>query len=139
MADIPMPKMGDGMEEGTITAWLKQEGDSVKSGDAIAEVETDKANVEIAAYETGILTKILVQVGETVPVGASIGIIGNGSAAANGNGAKPSTEAKAAPVEPKAAPAPEKQQSVPTAPTVTPEPAAETEREHVRASPLARA
>ena len=55
MAEIRMPKMGDGMEEGTINAWLKKVGDMVKSGDPIAEVESDKANVEITTYETGIL------------------------------------------------------------------------------------
>jgi pyruvate dehydrogenase E2 component (dihydrolipoamide acetyltransferase) len=85
MAEITMPKMGDGMEEGTINTWLKKEGDHVNAGDAIAEVETDKASVEIAAYETGILSKITVQVGETVPVGAVIGMIG-GAAAGAGNG-----------------------------------------------------
>lgn len=72
---IPMPKMGDGMEEGTINSWLIKEGGQVKAGDAIAEIETDKANVEIATYETGILTKIIVQVGQTVPVGEAIAVI----------------------------------------------------------------
>src|SRR5579859_3379473 len=85
MAEIRMPKMGDGMEEGTINAWLKHEGDMVKAGDPIAEVETDKANVEISAYESGILTRILVQVGETVPVGAVIAQVG-GSAVASDAG-----------------------------------------------------
>jgi len=80
MAEITMPKMGDGMEEGTINAWLKKEGDQVKSGEAIAEIETDKASVEITAYETGILSKIIVQQGQTVPVGAVIGVIGSPSA-----------------------------------------------------------
>ena len=80
MAEITMPKMGDGMEEGTINAWLKTEGELVKAGDAIAEIETDKANVEIAAYETGVLSKIMVQVGQTVPVGAIIGMIGGDAA-----------------------------------------------------------
>ncbi len=79
MAEITMPKMGDGMEEGTINAWLKKEGELVTAGDAIAEIETDKANVEIAAYETGVLSKITVQVGQTVPVGAVIGMIGDAS------------------------------------------------------------
>ena len=80
MAEITMPKMGDGMEEGTINAWLKKEGELVTAGDAIAEIETDKANVEIAAYETGVLSKISVQVGQTVPVGAVIGMIGDAAA-----------------------------------------------------------
>lgn len=82
MAEITMPKMGDGMEEGTINAWLKKEGDQVKSGEPIAEIETDKASVEISAYETGIITKIIVQQGQTVPIGAVIAIIGEPSAKA---------------------------------------------------------
>ncbi len=77
MAEVRMPKMGDGMEEGTINVWLKQEGDQVKEGEPIAEIETDKANVEISAYETGILSKIIVQVGETVAVGEVIARIGD--------------------------------------------------------------
>ena len=89
MAEIHMPKMGDGMEAGTINAWLKKEGDLVKEGESIADVETDKANVEIAAYETGILTKIIVQVGQTVPVGDVIGVIGEPSQATNGKAAAP--------------------------------------------------
>jgi len=133
MADIPMPKMGDGMEEGTITAWLKKEGDTVASGEAIAEVETDKANVEIAAYEAGTLTKILVQVGETVPVGASIGIIGSGSAPAKtGNGKKATAEAKPAPVV----------EATPPVTTPVAEPVAAPisgpQGERVKSSPLAR-
>src|SRR5579862_3253014 len=83
MADIRMPKMGDGMEEGTINAWLKREGEMVKVGEPIAEVETDKANVEISAYESGVLTRIVVQVGETVPVGAVIAQVGGVSSASD--------------------------------------------------------
>ena len=75
MAEISMPTLGYGMEEGTVSAWFKKEGDAVTEGDAIVEVETDKAVVEIGALETGTLTKILVQVGETVLVGVCIGII----------------------------------------------------------------
>ena len=84
MAEIRMPKMGDGMEEGTITAWFKKEGDMVAKDEPIADVETDKANVEITTYETGILSKILVQVGETVPVGGVIALIGEGTTTTNG-------------------------------------------------------
>ena len=92
MAEIRMPKMGDGMEEGTINSWFKKEGDQIKEGEAIAEVETDKANVEIASYETGTLTKIIVQPGQTVPVGEIIAIIGSLNAAAGGNGAATATQ-----------------------------------------------
>ncbi len=90
MAEVRMPKMGDGMEEGTINRWLKQEGDQITSGEPIAEVETDKANVEIIAYETGPLTKILIAVGQTVPVEEVIAIIGQASSkAVQVNGIQP--------------------------------------------------
>ena len=93
MAEIRMPKMGDGMEEGTINSWLKQVGDQIKEGEVIAEIETDKANVEISAYETGVLTEIVVNPGETVPVGTVIAMIGsalsNGSNGASAKGATP--------------------------------------------------
>ncbi|MDE2126230.1 MAG: 2-oxo acid dehydrogenase subunit E2 [Armatimonadetes bacterium] len=72
MADILMPKMGDGMQEGTILKWLKHEGDSVTQGESIAEIETDKANVEIPAEETGVLGRIVVTVGQIAAVGATI-------------------------------------------------------------------
>jgi pyruvate dehydrogenase E2 component (dihydrolipoamide acetyltransferase) len=134
MADIRMPKMGDGMEEGTITVWLKKEGDMVTSGEPIAEVETDKANVEIAAYETGILTKILVQVGETVPVNEPIAIIGGGSAPAKaGNGAKAAADAKPAPVAETKAPPVVKAAATPAA-----APISGPQGERVKSSPLAR-
>ena len=134
MAEIRMPKMGDGMEEGTINVWLIKEGDTINNGDPIAEVETDKANVEIAAYETGIVSKIVVQVGETVPVGEVIAIIGGGSApATTGNGAKAAAEAKPAPtVEAKAPPV------VETTPEPAPTPITGPQGERVKSSPLAR-
>src|SRR5688500_8831984 len=86
MAEVRMPKMGDGMEEGTLLRWLKREGDQVSINESIAEIETDKANVEMPAEESGTLTKILVDEGQTVPVGAvlaHIGVVaGNGGKAA---------------------------------------------------------
>lgn len=77
MAEVRMPKMGDGMEEGTILRWLKREGDRVELEEAIAEVETDKANVEIPAEEAGVLARITAAEGETVPVGGVIAYIGD--------------------------------------------------------------
>jgi len=71
-----MPKMGDGMEEGTLLRWIKKEGDSVAVNDEIAEIETDKANVPVPAEDAGTLTRIVVQEGQTVPVGAVIAYIG---------------------------------------------------------------
>ena len=64
------------MEEGTIGRWLKQEGDSIKEGDVLAEIETDKATMEFQAYADGTLLKILVGDGETVALGAPIALIG---------------------------------------------------------------
>jgi pyruvate dehydrogenase E2 component (dihydrolipoamide acetyltransferase) len=76
MKTVEMPKMGDTMEEGKILHWIKQEGDSVKKGESLAEVETDKVNIEIEAFASGILRKILVSEGESAPIGASIAYIG---------------------------------------------------------------
>ncbi len=71
-----MPKMGDGMEEGTLLKWLKSEGDEVAEGDAIAEIETDKVSLEIEATESGTLARLLVGEGDVVPIGQPIAQIG---------------------------------------------------------------
>ena len=71
-----MPKMGDTMEEGKILRWIKHEGDAVQKGEALAEIETEKVNIEAEAFASGVLRKILAQEGETVPVGAPIALIG---------------------------------------------------------------
>src|SRR5712692_2505576 len=76
MKKVEMPKMGDSMEEGKILHWIKKEGDAVKKGEMLAEVETDKVNIEIEAFASGILRKILVQEGASAPVGADIALIG---------------------------------------------------------------
>ncbi|PTB94835.1 pyruvate dehydrogenase complex dihydrolipoamide acetyltransferase [Marivirga lumbricoides] len=73
---ITMPKMSDTMEEGTIASWLKKEGDKVESGDILAEVETDKATMELEAYEDGILLHIGVAEGDAVPVDGVIAVVG---------------------------------------------------------------
>ena len=80
-----MPKMGDGMAEGTLLSWKKQDGDEVRAGDIIAEIETDKSNVEIEAEDTGIL-RTKTPAGQTVPVGTVIAVIGDGKSNGNGNG-----------------------------------------------------
>ena len=72
---VMMPKLSDAMETGKVIQWLKKEGDPVKGGDIIAEIETDKANVELEAFGSGVLRKILVEPGGQVPVGELIGII----------------------------------------------------------------
>src|SRR5262249_41171983 len=75
MAEVNMPRLSDTMREGTITRWLKKPGDPVKRGDILAEVETDKANMEVEAYDSGLLERILVQEGETAPIGQVIAVI----------------------------------------------------------------
>lgn len=112
--------MGDSMEEGTIVRWLKNEGDQVGEQEPVAEIATEKANIEIPATDAGVLTQILVQANETVPVGTPIAIIGNGKATAAAKPAEAKAEAKPAveakpeekPVEArKAEPAPQEQQA----------------------------
>ncbi|MFW6223953.1 MAG: biotin/lipoyl-containing protein, partial [Spirochaetota bacterium] len=78
MADaVIMPKAGMAMEEGQIIRWLKQEGDSVETGEAILEIETDKVAMEVEAERSGVLLKITRGEGETVPVTETIGYIGD--------------------------------------------------------------
>src|SRR5581483_5736325 len=73
--EIVMPRLSDTMEEGTVARWLKREGDAVKKGEPILEVETDKATMELPAYSDGVLARILVREGATVPLGAPIGML----------------------------------------------------------------
>ena len=73
--DVIMPQMGFDMREGTVVNWLKAEGDDVERGEAIAEIETDKATVELEAFTNGTLGRIYVEAGTTVPVGDVIAVI----------------------------------------------------------------
>ncbi|HYH84929.1 MAG TPA: pyruvate dehydrogenase complex dihydrolipoamide acetyltransferase [Pyrinomonadaceae bacterium] len=73
---VVMPKLSPTMEEGQLSRWLKKEGDSVSMGEPLAEIDTDKATMEAQALTSGVLRKVLVKEGETVPLGAIIAIIG---------------------------------------------------------------
>jgi pyruvate dehydrogenase E2 component (dihydrolipoamide acetyltransferase) len=75
LTKVVLAKLSPTMEEGTVVAWSKQEGDAVKVGDVLAEIETDKANMEMEALGAGVLRKILVPAGGKAPVGALIGVI----------------------------------------------------------------
>lgn len=125
-----MPKMGDGMEEGTLLEWLKKDGDAVKSGEVIGNIQTDKATLELESPATGTLTGIILEAGNAVPVGRPIALIlkaGESIPAGWGSGtgsAPATTEAPAA-----EAPATVEAVSAPAAPAV------ET---RLKASPLAR-
>ncbi|HEY6043189.1 MAG TPA: biotin/lipoyl-containing protein, partial [Anaerolineae bacterium] len=74
--NVIMPSLGFDMTQGKLLRWLKKEGDAVKKDEPVAEIETEKASVEIQATVSGVLLKILLQPGETVPVGTVMGIIG---------------------------------------------------------------
>src|SRR5919206_3257720 len=73
---VVMPKLSPTMEEGQLSRWLKNEGEKVSGGEPLAEIDTDKATMEAQALAAGVLRKILVPAGETVPLGAVIAIIG---------------------------------------------------------------
>jgi pyruvate dehydrogenase E2 component (dihydrolipoamide acetyltransferase) len=73
---IEMPKLSDTMEEGVIAKWNVKEGDKVESGDVIAEVETDKATMEVEVFDSGTILRILVDEGESVPLGGLMAVIG---------------------------------------------------------------
>jgi pyruvate dehydrogenase E2 component (dihydrolipoamide acetyltransferase) len=89
MAEVTMPRLSDTMSEGAVGRWLKKPGDAVENGDIIAEIETDKATMELQAFESGTLQKILVPEGQTVPIGEVIAIIGDGPAPAEQTTAAP--------------------------------------------------
>ncbi len=74
--EVTMPRMGADMTEGTLVRWLRQPGDAVARGDVIAEIETDKATVELEAFESGTVRQLVAAEGETVPVGDVIALLG---------------------------------------------------------------
>src|SRR5689334_9861787 len=73
--EITMPQQSDTMTEGTVVKWLKKEGDKIKPGEIIAEIETDKATMEMEAFDAGTLAVILVGAGQKAPVGAPIALM----------------------------------------------------------------
>jgi len=139
---VTMPKMSDTMQEGTIATWLKKVGESVKSGEIIAEVETDKATMELESYDDGVLLYIGVEAGGSVPVDGVIAVIGEKGAdfqsllaAHQGGGQAPIPVEVASPASPIAAtnPAPEVDQVSVAIPVTS-----LSGNERVKASPLAK-
>jgi len=134
---LGLPKLSPTMEEGVLVRWTKKEGDKVSPGDLIAEVETDKANMDFNIEDEGVLLKFLVQAGETVKLGAPVAIIGKAGedtsaleAQAKSGGAAPAAkaepkqEAKPAPkAEAKPAAKPEPKAEAKPAPKAEPKPA----------------
>jgi len=139
---VTMPKMSDTMQEGTIATWLKKVGDTVKSGEIIAEVETDKATMELESYEDGVLLYIGVEAGGSVPVDGVIAVIGEkGADYQSLLAAHQAGGTTAATVEVASSPAPAA--VVASAPEVAQAPVAvpatsSTGNERVKASPLAK-
>ncbi|PYP41067.1 MAG: dihydrolipoamide acyltransferase [Gemmatimonadetes bacterium] len=135
---VHMEALSPTMEEGRLVKWTKHEGDAVKSGETLAEVETDKAVMELVARADGQLIKVMVPEGTTVPVGNVVAWIGKPGEKVDGAGSQESGAgaAKAAPAaaEPKAAPAPVR---TPTAATPAPV-SVPAEATRVKASPLAK-
>lgn len=101
--ELTMPQMGYDMQEGTVLRWLKGEGDAVANGEPIAEIETDKAVVEFESYADGVLHRIIVPAGTTVPVGQPIAVVGGQDepieVSAGPSEDTPEDEADSAPVE----------------------------------------
>ncbi len=154
ISEVVMPQMGADMKEGTVLRWLKEEGEEVERGEIIAEIETDKANIEIEAFDGGIFRKVLVPEGETVEVGTIIAVIaapGDDIAvyesgerrtadvtASTGNGAAPAAPAPPRPAaSPEQAPAPPAPSAAPAAATRAQAAPAASGARH-RASPVAR-
>ena len=106
--EVQLPALSPTMKEGKIVKWLKKEGDPVSSGEAIAEVETDKSNLEVEAFDDGVLLKILIQEGETGAVGAPIAVIGAKGEKVEARAPAPKPAAPVAVVASAPAPAPAK-------------------------------
>ena len=132
---IKLPKMSDTMEEGVIVSWLVKVGDQVKSGDIIAEVETDKATMELENFEKGTILHLAAKEGDAIPVDSVIAIVGNPgedfSSLLSGENVVAAKPAEVEPTPEKAEPA---AQAV-VLPTVEPTP---SEDQRLKASPLAK-
>jgi pyruvate dehydrogenase E2 component (dihydrolipoamide acetyltransferase) len=149
--ELTMPRLSDTMEAGTVIKWNVKEGDSVKSGAVVADIETDKATMEMPCFDDGRIAALLVEPGKQVKVGTTIALLaleGEDVATVKAGGAKSGGAAAAAPAAkpaPAAAPAP----AAKPAPTPTPTPVSQTETRHgmeefaadgprMRVSPVAR-
>lgn len=135
MPDITMPKLSDTMIEGTLVKWLKKAGDKIEIGDILAEVETDKATMEMEAFDEGILVEISVPEGGVVKVGERLAVLDGGSSPGKPSVAAPATVPAAKP-SPAPAPKPLPKSAAPTTPK--PRAVASAAGLQVKASPLAK-
>jgi pyruvate dehydrogenase E2 component (dihydrolipoamide acetyltransferase) len=125
--EVVMPQMGVSVSEGTITKWLKQEGEEIAADEPLLEISTDKVDTEVPSPGTGTLQQILVQEGETVDVGTKLAVIGSGAAAAPPAEETPPQEPATQPAADASAAAAEAETDMPTpeaAPAQPPAPAA---------------
>ena len=132
MPDVNMPKLSDTMEEGKILRWLKKPGERVAIGDILAEVETDKANMELEAYDEGVLSEVRVKEGESAPVGAVIAVLAGADDVKPA--ARPASRPEPAPAPARAEPRPESGRE-PWRPTVVRRPEAAAEPEAAQEEP----
>ena len=135
MPDITMPKLSDTMNEGTLVKWLKKAGDKIEIGDILAEVETDKATMEMEAFDEGTLTEIIVPEGGVVKVGERLAVLSGGSSPAKPVAAN---AAAALAAKPAPAPTPKPAPKSPAPLTPKPRPTANTGGPRFKASPLAK-
>jgi pyruvate dehydrogenase E2 component (dihydrolipoyllysine-residue acetyltransferase) len=155
MAEVTMPRLSDTMQEGTIATWLKKPGEQVSKGDVLAQIETDKATMDLTAFEAGTLQEILAPEGTTVEIGKPVARIGSGEGPSQKQAAPSQKEATPPAAEetgsetpespeardnvaeaPEPSASPDEQPTVP-APSPRQEPKAEANGK-VRASPMAR-
>ena len=125
--EVLMPQLGLTMEEGTVSQWIKHEGDEVKTGDVIVEITTDKLTNEVASEHDGVMLKIVAQEGEDIPVKGLLCYIG-----------QPGEAVGDAPAAPAAAPAAAAAAPAAAAPAAAPAPVAAANGKRIRISPLAR-
>jgi pyruvate dehydrogenase E2 component (dihydrolipoamide acetyltransferase) len=138
---ITMPKLGFDMQEGTLVRWVRNEGENINKGDVLAEIETDKATVEVESSASGVVRRLLVDQGAVVPIGAAIAIVGGqdeqiseqvAQASNTGKPSAPAEKASKAVQEPKGT----AQQAEASTPAARTQPAAEAGP--IKASPLAK-
>jgi pyruvate dehydrogenase E2 component (dihydrolipoamide acetyltransferase) len=142
--NISMPKLGFDMREGILVRWVKNEGENINKGDVLAEIETDKATVEVESSASGVVRKLLASQGDSIPVGATIAIVGSADEKIDESAAPtPSPSPAAEPAskisdQPKAAAAQDAPAQTPVAAAPQAEPVAAIPSGPVKASPLAR-
>jgi len=136
---IEMPKMSDTMEEGVLVSWLVKEGDEIQSGDVIAEVETDKATMDLPTYVSGTVLHLAFKAGDALPIGALLAIVGKPGEDISALLADKTGGAKAATPSSPAAEAPVSVAAVAPVAPVAASPTAQATDSRLKASPLAKA